>query len=53
MGEIEPIHRGAAPRRRLPQPSSPTVVTFDRRELDRNLDLYGRMVAAANGVIMR
>lgn len=58
MGEIEPISRGgsrAAPG--TPQASGPSSsssggtstpirVTFDRRELDRILDLYGRMVAA-------
>lgn len=48
MGDIEPIvlpRRGAT----LAQPSTPAPVplrvTFDRRELDRILDLYGRMVA--------
>ncbi|MFG1229520.1 DUF2794 domain-containing protein [Xanthobacter wiegelii] len=48
MGDIEPIvlpRRGATPA----QPSTPAPVplrvTFDRRELDRILDLYGRMVA--------
>lgn len=51
MGDVEPISRGGswgAPA--SPQPSgataSPARVTFDRRELDRILDLYGRMVAA-------
>ncbi|MBA4789966.1 MAG: DUF2794 domain-containing protein [Rhizobiales bacterium] len=58
MGDVEPISRGgsrATPA--TPQasgaPSSPSAatsnlvrVTFDRRELDRILDLYGRMVAA-------
>lgn len=40
MGDIEPISMfrpAAAP--------APVRVTFDRRELDRILDLYGRMVA--------
>ncbi|MEP9351456.1 DUF2794 domain-containing protein [Xanthobacter sp. KR7-225] len=44
MGDVEPIsfsrravHASAAP--------APARVTFDRRELDRILDLYGRMVA--------
>ncbi|MBP2152280.1 DUF2794 domain-containing protein [Xanthobacter autotrophicus DSM 597] len=48
MGDIEPIvlpRRGGTP----VQPSTPAPVplrvTFDRRELDRILDLYGRMVA--------
>ena len=52
MGEVEPIRIAMA----LAQPSgaqtshtsssAPARVTFDRRELDRILDLYGRMVAA-------
>ncbi|QRG06613.1 DUF2794 domain-containing protein [Xanthobacter dioxanivorans] len=48
MGDIEPISqpRWGAP---SPQPAAsapvPVKVTFDRRELDRILDLYGRMVA--------
>ena len=44
FGETEPseIARGRASRR--PAPAS--QVTFDRRELDRILGLYGRMVAA-------
>ncbi len=29
-----------------PRPAAPAVVTFDRRELQAILDLYGRMVAA-------
>ena len=37
MADIEPIG--------LPVASRAGVVTFDRRELDRILDLYGRMVA--------
>ena len=47
MGEIEPIRRAPTPSPH-PQPSAPppVQVTFDRRELDRILDLYGRMVAA-------
>ncbi len=44
MGEIEPISV-----MRMPATSAagapPARVTFDRRELDRILDLYGRMVA--------
>lgn len=51
MGEIEPIRRaGSGTSLAGPQPMSgtpaPARVTFDRRELDRILDLYGRMVAA-------
>ncbi|MFG1461591.1 DUF2794 domain-containing protein [Xanthobacter sp. DSM 24535] len=44
MGIVEPIRpaRASAP---TPQ-AVPALVTFDRRELDRILDLYGRMVAA-------
>jgi len=43
MGEIEPI---CFTRGQSPHGSAPTGrVTFDRRELDRILDLYGRMVA--------
>lgn len=47
MGEIEPIRR-APVQSAHPQSPAPLVVqvTFDRRELDRILDLYGRMVAA-------
>ncbi len=47
MGEIEPIRRAPASAPH-PQSHAPLVVqvTFDRRELDRILDLYGRMVAA-------
>lgn len=50
MGDIEPIFRAeqrppAAPSASPPH-AAPAVVTFDRRELDRILDLYGRMVAA-------
>ncbi len=46
MGEIEPIRRAPTPSS-LPHAAAPPVqVTFDRRELDRILDLYGRMVAA-------
>lgn len=37
MAEIDPIV--------LPAGARPDRVTFDRRELDRILDLYGRMVA--------
>ncbi|WP_029003640.1 DUF2794 domain-containing protein [Azorhizobium doebereinerae] len=50
MGEIEPIRRGPAPspstQAPVPQAAALPNVTFDRRELDRILDLYGRMVAA-------
>ncbi|MGU3495020.1 DUF2794 domain-containing protein [Xanthobacteraceae bacterium A53D] len=49
MGEIEPIRRGPAPASLSQSPAAPAalpMVTFDRRELDRILDLYGRMVAA-------
>lgn len=52
MGEVEPIDRHAAgPRAPGAQlyPSLPLIsprVTFDRAELARILDLYGRMVAA-------
>src|ERR1700692_188351 len=43
IGEIEPsTSRGGG--RRAPAPAS--EVTFSRRELDRILSLYGRMVAA-------
>lgn len=47
MGEIEPIRRTPTPSA-PPQAPAPLLVqvTFDRRELDRILDLYGRMVAA-------
>ena len=46
MGELDPIvfPGGGGRRRRLKLPGRP--VTFDRRELDRILDLYGRKVAA-------
>ncbi|MFG1402196.1 DUF2794 domain-containing protein [Xanthobacter sediminis] len=40
MGDIEPIGLS-----RAPAPAAVARVTFDRRELDRILDLYGRMVA--------
>jgi len=45
-GDIEPSqsHGGEAPAAPLPVPAS--RVTFERRELDRILKLYGRMVAA-------
>ncbi|GGF81616.1 hypothetical protein GCM10007301_47160 [Azorhizobium oxalatiphilum] len=49
MGDIEPIRRGPAPLSPHPTPAAtpaPALVRFDRRELDRILDLYGRMVAA-------
>lgn len=42
MGEIEPI---GVMRMTAAAPTPPARVTFDRRELDRILDLYGRMVA--------
>ena len=44
-GETDPsqIHRGDGAFAAAPQPP---CVTFDRRELDRILGLYGRMVAA-------
>lgn len=48
MGDIEPIvlsQRTSAPVQTAPPTSVPLKVTFDRRELDRILDLYGRMVA--------
>ncbi|OYW58523.1 MAG: hypothetical protein B7Y84_09035 [Azorhizobium sp. 32-67-21] len=51
MADIEPLFRSrqrampASGPSTSPQ-SSPAMVTFDRRELDRILDLYGRMVAA-------
>lgn len=41
MGEVEPIRLVQSP---APAPAV-SRVTFDRRELDRILDLYGRMVA--------
>ncbi|MFG1425573.1 DUF2794 domain-containing protein [Roseixanthobacter glucoisosaccharinicivorans] len=44
MGIVEPIRPARAPAPTPPSP--PALVTFDRRELDRILDLYGRMVAA-------
>lgn len=50
MGEVEPIRRAAAGPQpcgtQIPSPLPTARVTFDRRELDRILDLYGRMVAA-------
>ncbi|MEP9353035.1 DUF2794 domain-containing protein [Xanthobacter sp. KR7-65] len=48
MGDIEPIflsQRGTAPVQPTTPAPAPLKVTFDRRELDRILDLYGRMVA--------
>src|SRR5688572_20397378 len=39
-GDTDPQQRGG------PGASSPARVTFNRRELDRILSLYGRMVAA-------
>jgi hypothetical protein len=46
FGDIEPsqFHGGEAPGHRPLAPAS--RVTFNRRELDRILGLYGRMVAA-------
>lgn len=41
MGEVEPIRLVQSPT----APAAASRVTFDRRELDRILDLYGRMVA--------
>lgn len=49
MADIEPIFRAGQRAGSAGTPSAtplPSVVTFDRRELDRILDLYGRMVAA-------
>lgn len=55
MGDVEPIRNAAASPAAAspaatphsgPTPPAPARVTFDRRELDRILDLYGRMVAA-------
>lgn len=48
MGDVEPIilSRRAIPAQPAASASAPLKVTFDRRELDRILDLYGRMVAA-------
>ena len=50
MGDVEPIRTAAASPaahpHANPSPPAPVRVTFDRRELDRILDLYGRMVAA-------
>lgn len=51
MGDVEPISFSRRAAVATPQPSAPAAptpaarVTFDRRELDRILDLYGRMVA--------
>ena len=48
MGDVEPIslsRRGASPVQPAAPAAAPLKVTFDRRELDRILDLYGRMVA--------
>jgi hypothetical protein len=45
-GEIEPSEfRGGEPQGAAP-PNAPPHVTFDRSELNRILNLYGRMVAA-------
>jgi len=45
-GEIDPSQSlgGGSPAR--PAPAPPSQVTFNRRELNRILDLYGRKVAA-------
>ena len=48
MGDVEPIslsRRGATPVQTAAPAAAPLKVTFDRRELDRILDLYGLMVA--------
>lgn len=46
MSDLEPIaFPGGGVRRARPQPPGPRV-TFERRELDRILHLYGRKVAA-------
>ncbi|MFG1383432.1 DUF2794 domain-containing protein [Xanthobacter versatilis] len=48
MGDVEPIilsRRGAASVQPTASSPAPLKITFDRRELDRILDLYGRMVA--------
>ncbi|MFG1344181.1 DUF2794 domain-containing protein [Xanthobacter autotrophicus DSM 431] len=48
MGDVEPIvlaHRAGTPAQPAVPATPPLKVTFDRRELDRILDLYGRMVA--------
>ena len=44
MADIEPIRFPLAGREPMVG-ERPACVTFDRRELDRILDLYGRMVA--------
>ncbi len=48
MSELEPIvfPGGERRRRRLQPPGFRVRATFERRELDRILDLYGRKVAA-------
>ena len=43
MGDVEPI---VFPGGRGGRSLKPPIATFDRRELDRILDLYGRKVAA-------
>ncbi len=45
MSDLEPIAFPGRPANRTPAPV-PKDTTFDRRELLRILDLYGRMVAA-------
>lgn len=47
-GEIDPSQAGGAAAARSPGASASLLnqVTFNRRELNRILDLYGRMVAA-------
>ena len=49
MGDAEPIAFPGGGGRASPKPSGPKIpskVTFDRRELMRILELYGRKVAA-------
>lgn len=48
MGDVEPIFlsRRTVAAQSAPPAPAPVKITFDRRELDRILDLYGRMVAA-------
>ena len=45
-GETDPSQSPGARARPPPLPAASNQVTFNRRELDRILDLYGRMVAA-------
>lgn len=47
FGETEPSRSGGGePWAAIPSPAPATQVTFERRELDRILRLYGRKVAA-------